>query len=203
MKIVNRLKKAMKDHVFGRSHDLELRLKLADAPYRMTAVDNGFEFFVIETAEDPRLADIRRDFPKQSRSFDRNLAEGCVLLVLGDSETVMGYFVASPRDLWDRDCYRVTFKVPPNEIYAYNFYVDPIHRTRPVAKVLLTEGFDWLRKAGYTDLTAICRSDLKALFRLYRQFGFRPTGRALDMYTVLHFPISVWTKQRELLPKKA
>lgn len=202
MYIVERAKKVLKDHIFSRSHDLELRLKLDDAPYRMTAADNGFEFFVIETAQDPRLKEVRRDFPRQSRAFDRNFAEGCYLLVLGDGERTMGYFVAAKNDLWDRECYRVTFKVPQNELYAYNFYVDPQYRQRPVARVLLTEGFNWLGKAGYTNLTAICRSDLKALFRLYKQFGFRPTGRALDMYTFLHFPISVWTQQREFLQKK-
>lgn len=193
--MIRRAQKIWRDHVWRVEHGWELKLDLAEAQHKYHAADHGMSFYVIDDPSDPRLTDLKRDFPRQSRSFRRDLETGCRMLVLCDDTRTMGYFFTSDRDFFDREEFNRTFHVSGGAVYAYNFYVDPAHRTKPVARVLLSEGFAWLNGQNHTALTAICDASNKALVRLYRQFKMFPTGRALDNYKILHRNKSVWVEK--------
>lgn len=194
--MLRRVSKFCRDHIWSMSHDYELKLRLVEAPYRTTAAQNDLTFFALTSPDDPRLAMLDRDFPRQSRSFRRDIAAGCVMVVLGDDSRTMGYFFAATQDFFDREQYRLTFEAGDGLLYAYNFYVDPTHRTKPIARVLLAEGFHWFHQNGHKELVAICRSTERALLRLYRQYKLLPTGRAIDAHKVFHRTYSFWTSAR-------
>jgi len=75
---MNRFVKFWRDHIYNRCVDIELRLDLADAPYRTPAAENGLTFFVITDPQDVRLDTLARDFPRQSRTFRKDIQNGCV-----------------------------------------------------------------------------------------------------------------------------
>ena len=176
---MNRFVKFWRDHIYNRCVDIELRLDLADAPYRTPAAENGLTFFVITDPQDVRLDTLARDFPRQSRTFRKDIQNGCVMLAVGDGVRVLGYFFAARRDFYDREEFRITFPAGNGRIYAFNFYVDPTYRNRPVARALLSEGYKWLRDTGELELYANVASTERALIRFYRGFQMLPTGRHL------------------------
>jgi len=155
------------------------------------------EFFPILTVDDPRLQDVARDFPKQSKSFPGNFADGCILLCVGQGTKVLGYFVVAQQDFYDADCFRVTFPASKQDSYSFNLFVSVENRNKSVARVLVGEGFAWMEQQGIESTYAMCSAANKLLLRFYSQMGLKPTGRALDQYVTKVFTFSRWTDKRD------
>jgi len=194
--MINRIKKAFRDHIFRVEHNWEMLLQLADAPYEITAESEGLEFFVIERFDDPLMDELRRDFPRQSRTFGENFDDGCIMICVGIGTRIVGFYVIALRPYYDKDCFRIKFPAGDGHVYVFNFYVDPEYRRSKVAKVALTESFAWLHRAGYKTLTAVCRAEAQPLIRMYRHFKMTPSGRGVDQYFLLHQTWSRWTEKK-------
>ena len=200
--LLNRPKKIFRDHVFRKEHDWQLKVPLAGIANKWPAADHDMEFFPILSINDPRLHDVARDFPKQSKAFSGNFADGCILLCVGQGTNVLGYFVVALQDFYDADCFRVTFPASKKECYSFNLFVSEENRNKSVARVVVSEGFAWLGSQGYESTYAMCSAANKPLVRFYSQMGMKPTGRALDQYVTKVFTFSRWTDKREVAGKR-
>jgi|GEM_PF-6369904 len=193
------LNKARRDHIFARNHEICIRLDMANPTYQWFAKERGHDVFEIKTKDDPALARAKRDFPKRGRGLDEYIEVGCWIYTIELDGRVVGLFVCAHRNFYDKNLYRLTFELEPHECYGFGFLVNPQDRGSQAAKLVLSEGFRMLLKHGKTHMNAVCTSESPPLYRFYLRIGFVPTGKAIDFYRILHFRMSRWTVQRELL----
>ena len=193
------LNKARRDHIFARHHEIYIRLAMADLSYQWFAQERGYDVFEIKTKDNPALDRAKRDFPKRGRGFDDYIDVGCWIYTIESDGRVVGLYICALENFYDKNLYRLNFKLEPHECYGFGFLVNPKDRGSQAAKLILSEGFRMLLGQGKTHMKAVCTSESPALYRFYLRMGFIPTGKAIDFYRILHFRMSRWTVQRELL----